>query len=133
MLYLNYNVRKYIKFFIIPVECISNVALRRFHEHSVPSPSISRSTMISSIFFSLLLALTARECLAGIIVETERLDQTSIVRAAVSTLLFNFDSFMYSLFVSKNLCRIIFKYSNSSKNYGLFYVDENFFNIFYRC
>ena len=117
ILYLNYKVRKYITFFIICGECILNTILRRFPEHSVFSSSVSRSTMISSTFFSLLLALAAKECFAGMIIKTSiKLDETSIHKAAVSTLLFNFNSIMYISFVSKHLDRIVYRYPNSSKN-----------------
>ena len=77
---------------------IQNKILFRFQQHSVSSSLISKSNMKSSTFFNLLWAFTARECLAGIIIRTKNLDETSIFGAAVSNLLFNFDNFMYRIF-----------------------------------
>ena len=68
------------------------------HEHSVFNPSMSKSTMKSLTYFSLLLAVTARQCCAEIIIKTKKLDKTSILESAVSTLLFNLDIFMYRFF-----------------------------------
>ena len=68
-------------------------ALCRFREHSVSSLSIGRSPMKVSTFCSLFLALTAKICLAEIIIETKKLDEDGIIKAAVSFSVFNFYSY----------------------------------------
>ena len=94
-------------------------ALCRFHEHSVSSLSIGRSPMKVSTFFSFFLALTAKKCLAGIIIETEKLDEDGIIKATVSSSAFNFYSY----------CTHIFNPSSSTKDnstYFIFLLESSF-------
>ena len=58
----------------------------------------NESSQKSSKFFHLLWAFTVRGCLAGIIIRTKNLDEPSILGAAVSILLLNFDNFIYRIF-----------------------------------
>ena len=69
--------------------------------------------MKSSTFFRLLVAVTARECFAGILVETKKFDGTSILKAAVSTLPFNFFGIPYFF-----------------KKFEHFYLHNDILNIF---
>ena len=73
-------------------------ALCRFYDHSVSSFSNSRSPMKVSTIFSFFLALTVKKCLAGIIIETKKLDEDSIIKAAVSSSVYNFYIYLYSHF-----------------------------------
>ena len=64
----------------ICVKCVLNRIFGRFHERSAFIPSISKSTIKSSIFSSLLFVVIAIQCFTGIIIKINKLDTTSILR-----------------------------------------------------
>ena len=54
--------------------------------------------MKSFAFVSLFVALTARKCLAEIIIDTNKLDEDFILKAAVSSSVYNLYIYMYKHF-----------------------------------
>ena len=77
-----------------------NMPLCRLHDHSVSTVSNNKTTMKSFALFCLFLVLTARKCFAGIIIQTNKLDEDFIRKAAVSSSVSGFFSYITHIFSS---------------------------------